>query len=343
MPQICGHAGAVTFARNEPSVEYRTLRRTGLRVSRLGFGCGNLGGLMVRGTPAEQERAVARAVELGITYFDTAPMYGDGQSETNLGRVLAALRPDIVLATKAPADPARRGHLRAAIVESAEASLRRLRRERVDVFQLHTAVTLAGGNGTLDVPAVIEEVVPAFEALRTAGKIGFYGFSGTGEAAALPQLIATGAFDVFQCIYNILNPSAGSAPLPRIGPDYANVLARAGEQGMGAVGIRVLAGGALSGDMRRHPIASQRVVPMGTSAGYDGDVAQAQRLAPLVSEQRVASLSEAALRFAISHPAISSALIGFSDLAQIEAAADAESKGPLPPATLERIAELLPA
>jgi L-galactose dehydrogenase/L-glyceraldehyde 3-phosphate reductase len=324
-------------------VEYRVLGRTELRVSRLGFGCGNLGGLMVRGTPADQERAVARALELGITYFDTAPMYGNGESETNLGRVLATLRPDIVLATKAPADPERRGHLREAIVESAEASLRRLRRERVDVFQLHTAVTLAGGNNTLDVRAVTEEVIPAFEALRQAGKIGFYGFSGTGDAAALPQLIATGAFDLFQCIYNILNPSAGAAPFAHVGADYANVLARATEQGMGAVGIRVLAGGALSSIAERHPISSQRVVPMGTSADYAGDVAQARRLQPLVTEGLVGSLPEAALRFAISHPAISSALVGFSDNAQIEAAATAEKNGPLPPATLQRIADLLPA
>lgn len=324
-------------------MEYRVLGRTELRVSRLGFGCGNLGGLMVRGTPADQERAVARALELGVTYFDTAPMYGNGESETNLGRVLAVLRPDIVLATKAPADPERRGHLGEAIVASAEASLRRLRRERVDVFQLHTAVTLAGGGTTLDVQTVIDEVIPAFEALRQAGKIGFYGFSGTGEAAALPQLIATGAFDVFQVIYNVLNPSAGAAPFARVGPDYANVLERATEQRMGAVGIRVLAGGALSSSVERHPISSQRVVPFGTSADYANDVEQARRLLPLVSEGRVANLPEAALRFAISHPAISSALVGFSDSAQIEAAVAAETNGPLPPATLERIAELLPA
>jgi aryl-alcohol dehydrogenase-like predicted oxidoreductase len=322
-------------------VEFRILGRTGLRVSRAGFGCGNIGGLMVRGTPADQERAVARALELGINYFDTAPMYGNTESETNLGRVLATLRPDIVLATKSPADPEQRGKLGATIAQSCEASLRRLQRERVDVFQLHTAVTLAGGNGTLDVRTVIEEVVPAFESLRKQGKIGFYGFSGTGEAAAIPQLIATGAFDVFQVIYNILNASAGDGPFGAIGANYENVLARAAEQRMGAVGIRVLAGGALSSEPSRHAISSQNVVPMGTSADYRGDVDGAARLAPLVNEGDVATLAEAALRFAITNPMISSALVGFSDIAQVEAAAAAEQKGPLPQTTLNRIAELL--
>lgn len=111
---------------------------------------------------------------------------------------------------------------------------------------------------------------------------------------------------------------------------------------MGAIAIRVLAGGALSSGDERHPVSSQEVVPMGTSADYRGDIEQARCLLPLVSEGHVASLPEAALRFAISHPAISLALVGFSDLAQVEEAVHAESKGPLPPATLDRIAELLP-
>ena len=74
-------------------MEMRDFGRTGMRVSVFGFGCGAVGGLMVRGTHADQERAVARAVELGINYFDTAAFYGNGESERNLGRVLATLRP----------------------------------------------------------------------------------------------------------------------------------------------------------------------------------------------------------------------------------------------------------
>ena len=67
-------------------MEYRTLGRTGLRVSALGFGCGSIGGLMVRGQEDEQRRTFERALEAGITYFDTAPSYGDGRSEETLGR-----------------------------------------------------------------------------------------------------------------------------------------------------------------------------------------------------------------------------------------------------------------
>ena len=88
-------------------MEQRDLGRTGLQVSALGFGAGAVGGLMVRGDPAEQTRAVARALDAGITYFDTAPGYGDGRSEENLGRALRELNAWGRCAVGTPASPAR--------------------------------------------------------------------------------------------------------------------------------------------------------------------------------------------------------------------------------------------
>jgi aryl-alcohol dehydrogenase-like predicted oxidoreductase len=322
-------------------VEKRILGRTGLNVSVLGFGCGAVGGLMVRGEPKDQERAIARAVELGINYFDTAAMYGNGASETNLGRVLSVLRPDVLVATKTKVDPTARGSIGNAIFQSADASLQRLRRDCVDVFQLHTPVMLDGENGALDLQTVVDEVLPAFERLRQQGKIRFYGFSGTGEAAVLPRLIDTGAFDVAQLIYNLLNPSAGGTAFGAVGPDFENALTRAQNAGMGTVAIRVLAAGALSGSEERHTLGSPVVEPMGSGADYRSDVERAKKLLPLVTEGHVTTLAEAALRFAISSPVVSTALVGLSDLTQLESAAVAVENGPLSPATLARIGQLL--
>ena len=82
-------------------MQLRIFGRTGMQVSVLGFGCGAVGGLMVRGDPADQERTIARALAAGVNYFDTAVMYGDGQSETNLGRVLQKLKPaNAIVGTK---------------------------------------------------------------------------------------------------------------------------------------------------------------------------------------------------------------------------------------------------
>src|SRR5215471_17549841 len=85
----------------EAAMEARTLGRTGLKVSALGFGCGAVGGLMVRGDPGDQERAIACALDAGVNYFDTARQYGNGESERNLGRVLRKLKPaNAVVGTK---------------------------------------------------------------------------------------------------------------------------------------------------------------------------------------------------------------------------------------------------
>ena len=108
-----------------------------MRLSVLGFGCGAVGGLMVRGNPADQERAVARALEAGVNYFDTAPQYGDGESERNLGRLLEKLRPaDAVIGTKVRLPGSARGSISAGVSSSLEASLQRLGLEAVDILYL---------------------------------------------------------------------------------------------------------------------------------------------------------------------------------------------------------------
>src|SRR5438093_335762 len=126
-------------------MESRSLGKTGLTVSTLGFGCGNVGGLIIRGTPAERERAVARAIELGINYFDTAPSYGDGQSEQNLGQVLKALKPKVYVGTKFRVDGSDLADIPRAVARSLDASLRRLGLERVDLLQLHNRIEPARG------------------------------------------------------------------------------------------------------------------------------------------------------------------------------------------------------
>src|SRR5436853_682534 len=116
-------------------MQTRKLGRTGLDVSVLTFGCGAVGGLMTRGAHADQERAVSRALEAGVNHFDTAPSYGDGASEDNLGRVLGILKPNVIVSTKVRL-PAERRDIGAAIAASLDTSLKRLGRGHVDVFQL---------------------------------------------------------------------------------------------------------------------------------------------------------------------------------------------------------------
>src|SRR3954447_9317587 len=124
----------------------RPFGRTGMQLSVLGFGCGAVGGFMVRGDPAEQERTIARAIEAGVNYFDTAVQYGDGESEKNLGRVLQKLKPaNVIVGTKVRLPPTTFGHITDAITTSLDGSLSRLRLDRADIFHLHNPITLQGG------------------------------------------------------------------------------------------------------------------------------------------------------------------------------------------------------
>jgi aryl-alcohol dehydrogenase-like predicted oxidoreductase len=323
-------------------MEMRVFGRSGLRLSALGFGCGAVGGLMVRGTPRDQERAVARALDAGVNYFDTAVQYGDGESEKNLGRALQSLkRSDRVVGTKVRLPATDVGRIGDAIAQSLDGSLSRLRLDRVDIFHLHNSITASGGGPALSVRQVLDEVVPAFERLRQAGKIRFLGLTGVGDTAALQQAIDSGKFDSAQVVYNMLNPSAASG-LPANYPaqDYGRLLDHTRAAGTGVIGIRVLAGGALSGSAARHPIASPPPAPIGSAMSYEADVARARRLEPLVAEGFAASLTEAATRFALSQPAIGTILVGIATPEQFEEALKAVEKGPLPAAALERLAAL---
>ena len=325
-------------------MEQRTLGRTGLKVSALGFGCGAVGGLMVNGTPADQERAVAWAIDQGITYFDTAAQYGDGKSETNLGRVLKAIkapRDKTLVGTKVRVFPADRGRIGAAIVEAMDASLQRLGMDSVDLFQLHNAITGAGASPDLTVDTVLNEVVPALEKLRQQGKTRFIGMTALGDTAALFKIIATGAMDTAQIPHNLLNPSP-MYPLPDGYPaqDYQQLMPAAAAAGIGVIGIRVLAGGALSGTETRHPLGMQSVEPIGSSSSYAKDAANARWLEPLVREGFAVSIIEAAIRFAISNDAMSTVLIGLSTQSELEQATGAINKGRLSDAALARVAQL---
>ena len=320
-------------------MEMRTLGRTGLKVSTLGYGAGAVGGLMTKGAPVDQERAIARAVELGINYIDTASIYGNGESERNLGRVLKALKPKIVLGTKVRLVAADRGHVAQAIERELEASLARLGLDHLDLYQLHNPLSATDAGDRLSIDIAMNEVVPVFEKLKRAGKIRFFGFSGVGETPAFQRAIDSKAFDTMQVVYNALNPSAGG-PLPAGAPgqDYAKLFDRIRAADMGVIVIRALAGGALSGSTARHPLAMQVVPPIGSGRDFATDAERARALEPLVAESGSSSLAELAMRFIIAQPAVSTMLVGYSTLDQLEQAAVAVNKGPLPEPVLKRIA-----
>lgn len=313
--------------------------RTGLMVSRLTFGCGAVGGLMTRGEAADQDNAVAWALENGINFFDTAASYGDGVSESNLGRALKGRRDDVVVSTKVGLGRGVAGaDVAAAVTRSLDDSLARLQMDYVDLFQLHNTIGPSGEGTIIDAQQVLDEVVPAFEKLRDAGKAKFFGFTAKGDPAQLHQLVRSDCFDSAQIFYNLLVPSAGEAqPDNYPADDFDQLLTVADKHGVGAIGVRVLAGGALSGTEARHPLGMREVAPIGSDTTYAIDVQRALQFRPLVEEGMADSLTDLAIRYTISSEQMPTIEVGIANLEQLQGAAAAVNKGPLTAQALDRI------
>ncbi|MBL6774408.1 MAG: aldo/keto reductase [Candidatus Puniceispirillum sp.] len=319
-------------------MEKRDFGNTGLAVSRLTFGCGAVGGLMTKGDAADQDRAIHWARDHGINFFDTAASYGDGISEDNLGRALNGNKDGLVVSTKVGIGNADLGDVGGAIRRSLEASLKRLRLDHVDIFQLHNTLGRADFRGNLTIDQVMDAVVPAFDKLRDSGKVRFLGFTAKGEPDDVHRLIGSGVFRSAQVFYNLLVPSAGEVvPAGYPADDFRQLLDVAADHGVGAIGVRVLAGGALSGSEKRHLLGMAVVTPIGSDSDYKSDVERARQFLPLVEAGHVDSLPELAIRYAISHPALPTTEIGIATLDELQQATAAVNKGPL---SLEALAQI---
>ncbi|MDA0748996.1 MAG: aldo/keto reductase, partial [bacterium] len=188
-------------------MEYRVLGKTGLKVSAVGVGCWQMGGVTGgrgwTGTTDEESIAtVHRAEDLGVNLLDTAPTYGDGHSEEVLGKALKGRRDRFVLATKARpiTDDPDEEKARRNILELCEGSLRRLQTDHIDVYQLHA------------VPheATMGAVMETLAELKKQGKIRWFGIS-TNDVDAIRKLLGLGEISVVQVGYNLLSRSGEEA------------------------------------------------------------------------------------------------------------------------------------
>jgi L-galactose dehydrogenase/L-glyceraldehyde 3-phosphate reductase len=315
-------------------IEQRPLGRTGLRVSALGFGCGAVGGLMVLGEPAEQRRAVERALDAGITYFDTAASYGDGRSETNLGRVLGEIGAwdRVVVGTKTRVDTDEQP--RRVVREALEASLRRLGHDSVDVYHYHNSVTRG------DLERVLGEIARGFEDVVQAGLARHAGFTGLGETAAIVDVVRSEPYSTVQTYFNILNPSAGYAGRSGGQQDFGGMVDTAASAGKGVIVIRVLAAGAATAQSSRAVNAGDPGRGLVSGASFGSDVERAQALVSLAGESGLESNVELALRFGLSKPGISTVLVGYSNFDHLEQAIRFAQRGPLPDEVVQGVLAL---
>lgn len=296
-------------------MEYTTFGKTGLRVSKLGLGGAPIGGDFGATDEAEIERVVHAALDLGITFIDTAPLYGMGQSEERIGRALASggRRDKVVLASKAVRSDLVYDYK--STIESVEASLKRLRTDRIDLLQLHDVESQP-------YERIVNETVPALQKLRADGKIRFTGVT-TRVLPLLKRYMETDLFDAIQFYarYMLLDVSAAHEILP---------LAR--EKGLGVINGSVLGMGILAD------------APAGFLQKEGGHILKeaAARMEKLefLRQPGPKGLIEPAMRFSLSRPDIHVTLTGTASLKSIQANAGYCDGRGLAPADEQRVSEL---
>lgn len=301
----------------------RRLGRTDLEVSEVGFGGAGLGHAYGATNDAECVRAVHRALDLDVNFFDTSPIYGTGKSEENLGAALEGKRDKIVLATKARLQTEEDlNDMAAAIRRSVEASLKRLRTDTIDILQIHHQVGAVRGRYqfTADPPrfafrlSVADGLMFAECArdLVREGKVRFIGMTAwDGERDAMRALLESGAFDTAQILYNMINHTGAEAPPAGFDDiDQGQALPVAQSNDVGVIGIRSHAAGALVDVLDR---------PVKPDSDVARDYARASSL-EFFKKGPFTRLSQVALRHCLDNPAMGTVVPGFKNVAEVEEA-----------------------
>ena len=297
----------------------RTLGRTGLQVSELA-----LGGLFVSSIGGEFEQAkgaILRALELGVNTIDTAPGYLN--SEEVLGKALEGIATPYILSTKLGGRP--QPFLpqdREGLMRSVQESLRLLKRDRVDMLMIHEPDRPGQYNWWSDPEGFYGPVTDVLDELKGAGVIRFTGLGGT-TAYELAQIIRTGRFDVVLTAFNysLLWREAEREVLPA-----------ARERGMGIMIGSPLQQGALA---RRYDEELRH------GARWLSPPRRAQYLALYAYLDELGmSLPEAGLRFVLSNPDVSCALMGARSRGEVEQNVSAVEKGPLSAGVIARLDEI---
>ena len=308
-------------------MKYRTLGRTGLQVSEVGFGGAGIGHVWGRTTDEECIRAVQRALELGVNFFDTSPMYGGGKSEENLGKGLAGRRHEAIIASKVRLqtedDRAGLASMAAAVRSSLDQSLRRLGTDYIDVLQVHHQVGAERGHYMAAVGPPPRYALLLNEedclALSTEmgqvveeGKVRFIGITAwDGNAPAVRSILESGAYDTAQILYNLLNRTAVAPPPAGFDDiDQGQSLPTAANNNVGVIAIRSHAAGALADRLDRQTAPDTEVAR---------DHARALGLSAMLL-QRYATISQAAMRFCLDNEDLATVVPGFKSVAELEEA-----------------------
>ena len=315
-------------------MKHRTFGRTGISVSEVVFGGGAVGGILVHKDDATKREAIRCALAGGINWIDTAAQYGDGKSEQALGWLLPEAGATPYLSTKFNLNVENLTDMPRQIEERLMASLTRLKRSSVDLLQLHNRIGSKPGGRIMTVDQVLgkEGVADGLERLREKGLIRHVGITALGEAASVCEVIRSGRFDSAQVYYNLLNPSAArTMPKAWTGQNLSGIIDACRAHNVAVMAIRIFAAGIIATSERtgRESILTT-----------DTTLAEEERKAKAVFDtigRDQGTRGQVALRFVLSNPDVSCAVIGSAELHHVDEALQAAAMGPLSARTLAQL------
>lgn len=321
-------------------MQYRDFGRTGIKVSELVFGGGAVGGLLINQDDGTRREAIRRALGAGINWIDTAPSYGQGRSEEALGWLLTEAEhaneaPHI--STKFRIDTRELDDIAGQIERSLTSSLRRLRRERITLLQLHNPIGAETRGRMLGADDVLRGggVLDALERLQSQGLIAHFGITALGETRSILRVIESGRVASAQVYFNLLNPSA-ARPLPAGWPvyDFHPILAACERHGVAAMNIRVFSAGVIATEMR-----TGRERPLTPGDSVETEAAKARAVFDAIGA-RYGTRAQTAVRFALAEPRLACVVFGLAELDHLDQAIAAQRLGPLPAEVMAQIEDV---
>lgn len=315
-------------------MKQRIFGRSGIQVSEVIFGAGAVGGILVYKDDATKREALRRAFAGGINWVDTAAQYGNGKSEESLGWLLPESDAQPYLSTKFGLDVENLNDIPAQIEQRFRESLARLKRTSVDLLQLHNRIGSKPGGRVMTVEQVLGKngVADGMQRLRDKGLIRHLGITAMGETPSVCEVINSGRFDSAQVYYNLLNPSAARAMPPAwTGQNFTGIIDACRANNMAVMAIRIFAASVIATDVRT---GRESVLTADTSIAEDERKARAVFAAIGEGE---GTRAQVALRFVLSNPDVSCAILGSAELHHIDEALQAAAMGPLPPQVLARL------
>ena len=311
------------------------LGRTELKVSQIVLGGGWVGGLFIDPDLGVMEKALVKAINAGINWIDTAESYSEGQSEKNIGLLLSSIKNNnIYISSKARLEPISSETIFSQLDRKIDASLERLNRSYIDLYQLHNRIEKVGTNEHFSAREIIQRkgVLDSMEKLKSEGRIKNIGITALGNLEPIKEVISTNGFDTAQVYYNLLNPSSAFKNRDKWDDhDFSGIVDQCLKYDMGIMCIRIFAAGYLATDIRHG-----REIPVTQGISEIEQKRRIEKLFELLKNEQ-GERAQLALRYGLSNQSLSCIVTGLSKIEHLDQIIEAESLGPLDEGIIEKI------